>query len=498
MKSVLNIVALTLLIIPILSFGNEYKITVLENNANKIRLSINFDRPQIVDEGGMKIARYNNAQQVVADGNILIPKIVKFFNLPVETEIQPKIISVKWKNEIVKNYFTVKAEELKTIPISSIATSQYLGKRGPMPVHVLYIYPIKYDKTTSSLSWIESMEVEVAVPKSNQTILNVAKVSNNKKDFTESLFINNKNEIYKSEEISGLAKSTEIAADLNPILYKDHIFKLTVKETGLYKITFDDLLDADYPVENINPQRLSLFYKGVEVPIYFKGSADEEFNEGDYFEFWGKKNEKTFLAQFPDQYSDPFSDESVYWLVENTTNGRRLVEENGALIQSGSNPIFEPFSFTENLHFESDRHVEKFGKNGSYVDKPTYYLDQWYYDSGISAPEGGAYDFYVPSPYEYGTNVIISAAFRGKSYYEYKVNELDGHKVDLKLRGKDNTAKLIGVVNPQDKWRDQHMKIISNADSTIKLSQSLLNDGINSLEVDMFQTGVSDIVLLKE
>ena len=496
MRPLFNSAIFFLLTLQVSLFGSDYKITVLENTSNKIRLNITFDKPQLVDEEGMKIARYNNTQQVIAEGNLLVPKVVKFFNLPFEGEIKPRIISIKWDNEIVKKYFTIKAEKVETISITSIASSQYLGKRGSMPVHVLNIYPVRYDKSTSSLNWIESMEVEVTVPKANQITSSVVKVLNNDKEFTGSLFLNNTNEIYRSEEISGLAKSTEMTTGINPILDKQNIFKLVVKETGIYKITYDDLLDADYPVESINPQRLSLFYHGVEVPIYFKGSADEEFNEGDFFEFWGKKNEKTLLNQFPDQYSDPFSDESVYWLVENSINGRRLVEENGALIRSGSGPIFEPFSFTETLHFESDRYIDKFGKNGSYVDKPTYYLDQWYFDSGISAPEGGAYDFYVPSPYEYGTNVIITAAFRGKSYYEYRVNELEGHKVDLKLRGKDGTAKRVGIVNPQDHWRDQHMKIISNADSTIKLSQSLLNDGTNRLEVDMFQTGVSDIVFL--
>ncbi|MEJ2544405.1 MAG: C25 family cysteine peptidase, partial [Calditrichaceae bacterium] len=495
MKSFFNLILLGLLIIPIVIYASDYKITVLENNASKIRFNITFDKPQIVDEAGMKIARYNNSQQVVTNDNLLIPKIVKFFNLPFEGDINPRIISAKWKNEIVKNYYTVKTEKLKTLPINSIITAQYLGKRGSMPIHVLNLYPVKYDKATATMSWINSMEVEVAVPKSSQNISKLSKVSG-KSDLNESLFINNKNEIYKTEEISGLTKSSKLIPDFNPILDKDNVYKLRIKETGLYKITFNDLLDADYPVNSVNPLRLSLFYRGTEVPIYFKGAADGDFDEGDYFEFWGKKNEKTFLNQFPDQYSDPFSDESIYWLVENTTNGRRLVEENGALIQSGSNPIFEPYSFTETLHFESDKRAEKFGKNGSYVDNPTYYLDQWYFDGGISAPGSRSYDFNVPDPYESGSNVIITAAFRGKSYYEYKVNELDGHSVELKLRGKDGTARLIGTVDPQDKWRDQHMKIITNADSTIKLSQSLLNNGINHLEVDLFQEGVSDIVLL--
>ncbi|MEJ2053795.1 MAG: C25 family cysteine peptidase [Calditrichaceae bacterium] len=40
------------------------------------------------------------------------------------------------------------------------------------------------------------------------------------------------------------------------------------------------------------------------------------------------------------------------------------------------------------------------------------------------------------------------------------------------------------------------MRIITNADSTSKLPQSLLNNGLNRLEIDMFQGGVSDVVLL--
>ena len=144
MKFVFNIVLITLLIIPVSIFGNEYKITVLENTAGKIRFEITLNKPQIIEESGMKIARYNNTQQVIADGNLLLPQIIKFFNLPFEKTIEPRMLSVKWNSEIIKNYYSIKADNIETTNISSIVTTQYLGKRGSLPIHVLHIYPVKY------------------------------------------------------------------------------------------------------------------------------------------------------------------------------------------------------------------------------------------------------------------------------------------------------------------------------------------------------------------
>ena len=483
--------------VPLLLLGNDYQFKILENSASKIRMVVTFDQPQIVLENGMQIARYKHSQPVVADGNYVVPHIVRFFNLPVNSNAQPRILSVKQKRIKIPNYFKVKSDSTNPLTVTSVVTAQYMGKLNSIPVHALHFYPVKYDEATSMLIWTESIELEVDVPKTSAGASNITQVSGNKNKLTSSLFVNSPSALYKTEKVGSLAKSTSEALGVNPILDKQKIFKIAVDKTGLYKITYDDLVEADYPVDNVDPKRLSLYLKGTEVPIYFKGAEDGQLNEQDYFEFWGKKNEKTFLDEYPDQYSDPFSDENIYWLVENSNNGRRLVEESGALIQSTTGiPILTPASFTDVLHFEKNNYPEKFGKNGSFVDRPTYYLDQWYFDSGVRAPEGGSYNFYVPNPYEYGNDVIITAVFRGKSYYEYGVNPLEGHKVDLKLRGKNDIAKLVGVVNPEDKWHDQAMQIITNADSALKLSQSMLNDGTNSLEVDMFQTGVSDAVLL--
>ena len=104
------------------------------------------------------------------------------------------------------------------------------------------------------------------------------------------------------------------------------VYKITLHETGIYKIDYEDLADAGFPVSLVNPQNLALYNKGSEVPIYFRGAEDGSFGSSDYFEFWGKRNEKTFLNEYPDVYMDPFSNENVYSTVfSNSSVAKTLV-----------------------------------------------------------------------------------------------------------------------------------------------------------------------------
>ncbi|MEJ2053793.1 MAG: hypothetical protein P8X42_07735 [Calditrichaceae bacterium] len=301
MKSIIKTFIL-LIIIPATVFSADYTFKVLENTAERIKLNISFEKPQIVTENGMQIARYKNANLVIVQDNLLVPQVAKFFNLAAETDITPRIISVEWEKTPVKNYFTVKSENVQAVPVEGnrVVQSKFIGKRKSIPVHILQIYPVRIDKSASVLSWIKSMVIELAAPGAKTIAITANKLAANKDDFNSKIFINKKDEIYKTAQISGAAKSITSTPGINPILNKDHIFKLAVNETGMYQVTYDDLLEAEYPVDNINPQRLSLFSRGKEIAIYFKGAADGTFDEGDYFEFWGKKNEKTFLKQFPD------------------------------------------------------------------------------------------------------------------------------------------------------------------------------------------------------
>ena len=476
-------------------FAANVQYTVIRSDADIFHVKIHFQKPEMRFEQGKAYASYSGARYYSDSQNAYLPVLTKLFNLSSKETPLVKILKTKINSLKTPDYFLVRKSNLKVDNASSVAVAKYLGNYNTVPLFALDIFPVRYDKQQKKLQWYEEIELEVTAPRSNKNVSGPdvqTKTQNN--SFLNQVVLNQKQTFSLSgQPLADLQKTTDAATDFLDSF--SALFKILVDEEGIYKITYTDLEDAEFPLTSVNPSNLRLFNQGREVPLYLHGLADGSFDENDYIEFWGQRNEKTFLNQFPDVYADPFSDINVYWLAAGNQPGIKMSEESGRLL-GGEGYVFQPYAYTETLHFEKDKHHENFGHSTSKINRPSYELDHWYFDSGISAPEGIAYDFYVPYPFESGSNVELTAAFRGKSYYSSSTNPLTGHQVDLKLRGKGDVSKLIGRVVPADRWRDQQMRFISNADSAVKISQSVLHNGINRIEVDMFQTGVTDIVLM--
>lgn len=110
-------------------------------------------------------------------------------------------------------------------------------------------------------------------------------------------------------------------------------YKITVAQDGIYRLTYNDLLAAGFPVDQVDPRRLQLFYKGEEQAIYVEGQNDAVFNTSDYLEFFGLKNTGisdtplyvTPQAQ-PHTYYSIYSDTSAYFLTYHLTplDGKRM------------------------------------------------------------------------------------------------------------------------------------------------------------------------------
>jgi len=473
-------------------FSASYHYTVMEASPTVLHVKITFDKPEIVSTAGKAFANYEHAVFTVDQSGAYVPLISKLFNLAAEQNPRLRVLSINRQSVRVENYL-FKNVTAENMPDDGDVYVKYLGKYGRIPLYSLNIFPVRYHAATQQLVWIKSLEVSISA----KTVPdNVRQLTGSQGDFVRGQLLNAKQTFAVETPLAAVPLNKTAANNGNPALGYANVFKLIVNKDGLYKITYADLVDADYPVSTVNPNLLKLYNKGREIPLFFKGAQDGSFDPKDYFEFWGEQNKKTFFEQFPDEYMDPFTDDNVYWLVDAGTAGQRLTEESGGLVNTANGYVFSPYAYTETLHFEQDRHHENFGNTASLLNRPSYELDHWFYDAGISAPEGVGYDFYVPHPFESGSNVVIKAMFRGKSFYDGLSNPLQGHQVELKLRGKNERSKLIGRVQPQDGWRDQEMRMITNADSALKLPQSILENGINRLEVDMFQTGVTDIVLL--
>jgi len=489
--------AVVLLLFFFSSFVNAAPVfRVIKSDANTFHVKIDLEKPEFRSEDGQQYTAYDNAFYVVNDQDYYIPKLTRLINLAPENEPFIKIINKSSKKIPIQNYL-ISGQHSKIEAVKGeIATVRFLGKYNGAPLYALDIFPVRYHAQDHSLEYITELELVVTsatLKKTNQLTVAEKKISS--KSFLKNTVLNSE-KVYLESNTESIAKTEQEASQVSLFSNYSDLYKLSVEEDGIYKISYEDLSDIGYPLETINPLNLHLLNQNAEVPIFFVGAEDGTFDEGDYFEFWGTKNERTLIDQFPDVYTDPFSDINVYWLGTGTSPGYRMSEESGRLAGSSSGYIFQPYAYTEKLHFEKDNHYERFGHTSSGVNRPSHEIDHWYFDSGISAPEGIAYEFNVPHPFESGSNVVLKAALRGRSYYNNPTNLLLGHQVDIKLRGKNDVSKLVGRITPAQRWRDQELRFISNADSTVKLSQTILENGINRLEVDMFQTGVTDIVLM--
>lgn len=486
------ITALFLLSISFLYPAN-WRVVSVRTNPNSIYLKIQVDLPQLVMQDGRAFAAYEQAAYLVDQNQAYVPYFSKLFNLAGTKISAPRILSLKTQNIAVENYLRILNPNSGTHRTQDKVEAKYVGQFKKAPLFSLRIFPVQYNPDSRQLACLREMEIEIR----NEGTVTKEGASPVRADFLKRLMLN-ETAVYRQSVVAAKTESSAPSYPPNPALYMRYRFKIGVAEQGIYKISFHDLEDNDFPLQRIDPRHLKLFNKGREIPVYFYGEEDGCFDDSDYFEFWGEANEKTFFDQYPDVYKDPFSDINIYWLVydDSEKRGLRLPRENAGLSNVKGSYVFTPYAFTETLHFEQDKHHEKFGHSSAMANHPSYQLDNWYFDLGISAPEGVAYDFTIPDPFESGANVVIKAMFRGKSFYDRYDNPILGHQVQLKLRGKGDKSKLIGQVRPQDGWKDQHMRLISNADSLTKLSQSSLVNGVNRLEVDMFQTGVTDMVLL--
>ena len=115
------------------------------------------------------------------------------------------------------------------------------------------------------------------------------------------------------------------------INFSQSYFKIPVGKNGIYRLTHSDLQAAGFPIES-DPQKIQLFHRGVEQKIVVEGETDGQFDNVDFIEFYGRRNDGTLDASLykpstsqPHQYYNLFSDTTSYFLTVGSANGKRMV-----------------------------------------------------------------------------------------------------------------------------------------------------------------------------
>ncbi|MBD0404210.1 C25 family cysteine peptidase [Flammeovirga sp. EKP202] len=106
-------------------------------------------------------------------------------------------------------------------------------------------------------------------------------------------------------------------------------YKMEVREYGIYRITYTDLLGANYPVGSALLSEIRMFRRGEEVAINIQdNNGNNRFDNGDYLEFYGQPNDGETdrhlfrnTNDFVNPYEPVYSKTAVYFLSSSTLSG---------------------------------------------------------------------------------------------------------------------------------------------------------------------------------
>ena len=110
-------------------------------------------------------------------------------------------------------------------------------------------------------------------------------------------------------------------------------YKISIPNTGLYRIDYNTLVNSGIPVSSINPKNFQLFIKGQEQYININDESDNVFNTTDYIEFYAKKNDASFdssaytnITRLPNPYIALFNDTNYAYLTWNGSLSNKRVQ----------------------------------------------------------------------------------------------------------------------------------------------------------------------------
>ncbi|MBL0061502.1 MAG: T9SS type A sorting domain-containing protein [bacterium] len=292
-------------------------------------------------------------------------------------------------------------------------------------------------------------------------------------------------------------------------IYNVNSWRIYVRETSIVRLTGEYMHLAGVPIDQISPWDLHIYNKGREIPIVVEGQADGRFDLYDYIDFFGEKNEKTYVDVEPSLYQDPFTVENCYQLYWGDGQpGLRMGEENGSW-QPTWNLELER-SVRTKIHFERDRYFDRLGDSPQFLGQRLTRLgplgllqDNWFMDERVDALTSRDYEGFIPfpnptPPFSF-ESVVVRACLTG-----FSATPGFNHYVTVSLNGLTDNGLTVGRQNSSDTaavWGGQSPVIfqtkLGSASNNIQ-TEDLIN-GINTFTVTVpgnALSGTSDKILV--
>jgi len=232
--------------------------------------------------------------------------------------------------------------------------------------------------------------------------------------------------------------------------------RIEVKQDGIYRLSYEDLVAAGVTQTTIRPGTFQLFNKGSEVAIRVVLKTGGVWEAGDYIELYAQGIDNTF------------TDTNVYWLYWNKAAGKRITTLSGKVTGLGT----LQGSFYDSLHTE-ENHIF-WASTPGVPDQ-----DAWTWEV-IRAPATMSHTVNIPAPATSAGNAVVRVCFQG---YSTASPHPDHH-----------TRVLLNATVIGDEYWDGNGEYIQE----MNVPAALFKEGSNSLTIEApCDTGArTDIVLL--
>ena len=321
--------------------------------------------------------------------------------------------------------------------LAEAASSGFLRDQ---PVFQLRLYPFQYNPLRRELRIYHRLKVEITFPKDTLSLAQAESVQPSPvfERILERTLLN-----YDALPRSTLTPARPLTAPQARLDAGPQV-KLRVEQSGLYRVTYDDLLAVAPALLQVDPRHLELSNQGSPVSILFSGEADGTFDRGDSFLFYGQAIHSDFARQ------------NVYWLTDKGLPGLRMAHRDGTPGAAST-----PGAFGDSRHYEEDHAYWRAVLDGEGKD-------HWFWSRLLvsgSAPVSADYAFTLRHIATAGPNGRLRVMLLGATFGD--------HLTQLYLNG-------VALLSPAERaWSDKVEKLYE-----IPVPQSLFVEGTNYLRVE--------------
>ena len=252
--------------------------------------------------------------------------------------------------------------------------------------------------------------------------------------------------------------------------YGQSYYKLPILQTGIYRITYNELIDGGVPVTTINPQNLQVFGRGEEQYLYINGESDRKLDPGDYIEFFAEGNDgwldRMLYANPNDQgnpYYSMFTDTIYFYLTWNNKTTNKRYEIN----LDSDYSSYAPVSYVLEEKIISGTNSFKGGQM-TFFNRPVpeYSSGEGWGFSDFKHKEQYDFDFQLTNVEGAGPDATITVGVAGRSNHTHHTALVyQGAVLDRKVSTQYDMVSYSNAVFSSSLSNSQSFSIVSEATS---------------------------------